>query len=115
MLKCIISDEKDEDGNSLEFLIEPSGPIIESDIAESGGKKDDTIISEKKLNKISKIIPFLSKKIHNSIDEFENKSIKKPSELSLEFSIGFNLEGNLFIAKASMKTQFKVQIIWKHS
>ncbi len=113
MFKCIISDEKDEDGKPLEFFLEPSGSFIGDDIAEAGGKKEKTILNDKKFERICKLIPFLSKKIHTSTKEIESQGIAKPSEFSLEFSLGFNFEGNLFIAKSSIETQFKVQLTWK--
>lgn len=111
VLKCQIKD--DEKNLIAEFLIDPIDIGVKDEVIvrETGPKelwqkiKD---LPEDAFDKIFSVVPFVSKNLLDNVNKLE----KKPNEVECEFSLGFDLQGNIILAKAGLNCQFKVLLKW---
>ncbi len=113
--------EIDIEGEKI--LIENADNILESDLEgfdiEVAKKKENFTdifnskvkkASEFKLGKLTRLIKKFTKYIYGSCTNIQE--IQKPDELTLEFSVGFSITGNVFIAKSTANSSIKVAMRW---
>jgi len=110
VLKCTIEDDFGE----IDFLIDPIILDYEDESAvvlTSGKEKLKKLIELPKeaIEKFFRLIPFISKKV---LDNVKTLNDNKPDVLNCEFSLGFDISGNIIIAKAGVNSLFKVGLKW---
>lgn len=106
------------------ILVENADDIVETDL--EGLELEAAVIKESLTDlfrsKVRKATEFTLEKLTNLIKKFAKyiynsctniQEIQKPDELTLEFSVGFSITGNLFIAKSTANSGIKVAMKWK--
>jgi hypothetical protein len=88
-------------GNS-KILVEAHDVEYKGSTTQAGGPLD-----KDKDKMLEKLRPFC-----DSIVKYFQKLTMKPDNASAEFGLGFSLEGNVFVAKASAEASIKVTLHW---
>ncbi len=73
-------------------------------------KSKKQIVSDYSADKLTKLIEKFTTHLHNACLKFTN--IPKPNEIAVEFSIGFSITGDVFVAKSTLNSGVKVSMKW---
>ncbi len=68
------------------------------------------VASDKVIDKLSSLIPFIANKLRATVDQIA----VKPSELSCEMGIEFTGEESIFVIKATETADIKITFTWKN-